>query len=158
MKNKKSFYIISSVCILAIIGVCFLIYINWVSQNETLIQVKIQPDRDTYAPYMSSTVGIGLTPEYILDRPLETVKFHWITDYGHFVSWGPTDYKVYVLEPDITIDASKIYWSYDPNEAQVEKPPVKIILRIEDAQSGKLLAEASLEIGWEQIYTAKVKK
>jgi hypothetical protein len=70
----------------------------------------------------------------------------------------PTDYKVYVLEPDITIDASKIYWSYDPNEAQVEKPPVQITLRVEDAQSGKPLAEVSLEIGWEDIYTAKVKK
>lgn len=105
---------------------------------------------------MSSTVGIGLTPEYTLDRPLRNVKFHWTTDYGYFISWGTADYKVHILESDITIGPENIYWSYSPEKVNEEKSPVKITLKIEGIQAGKTLAEATLDIGWESTNTAKV--
>jgi len=219
MKNRKLFYVILGVSILAIIGVGLLIYmgrpniedvkaryesplmsipgvigvgvgecdkipcikvyleeetlesksipkqlegfkvdVEVTGPIETLGQVKIQTDIDTYSPFMSSTVGIGLTPIYTLGRPLETVKFHWHTNYGHFISWGSSDFKVYELEPNIINSGEKIYWSYDANEMGVEKPPIQISLGIEDAQSGQLLAESILEIDWEDKYIAKVKK
>ena len=123
--------------------------------NET---VKIQTDRDTYIPLMSTTVGIGLTPIYTSIRNLETVKFHWQTSYGYFESWGPSDFKVYLLGEDVINNGEKIYWTYDPNEMGIQKTSVKISLKIEDAQSERLLTETSLEINWEDTDTAKVKK
>lgn len=56
---------------------------------------------------MSSTVGIGLTPIYILGRSPETVKFHWRTNYGHFISWEPPDYKVYLLGVEVINNGKK---------------------------------------------------
>ncbi|MFC1897362.1 hypothetical protein ACFLX8_02170 [Chloroflexota bacterium] len=116
----------------------------------------IQIDRDVYTPIMSSTVGIGLTPVNTLERPPEAVQFHWHTDYGYFVSWDSPDFKVKLLGTEVLNNGEKIYWSYDHGEMGTEKPSVEISLQIEDAQSGQVLAGASLNIEWENQDTAKV--
>jgi hypothetical protein len=59
MKNRRLFYIILVISILAITGLCLLVYMSRISPIETLGQTKIQSDRNTYAPFMSTTVGIG---------------------------------------------------------------------------------------------------
>jgi len=118
--------------------------------------VTIQIDGDIYTPIMSSTVGIGLTPVYTLERPPETVQLHWRTDYGYFVAWDSPDFKVNLLGTEVINNGEKIYWSYAPDEMGAEKPSVEISLQIEDAQSGQVLAEASLKIGWEDQDTARV--
>ncbi len=106
---------------------------------------------------MSSTVGIGLTPIYILGRSPETVKFHWRTNYGHFISWEPPDYKVYLLGVEVINNGEKIYWSYSPAEMDENKPSIQISLSVKDEQSGIILTESSLEIGRVEMDTAKVK-
>jgi len=118
--------------------------------------VTIQIDRDVYTPLMSSTVGIGLTPVNTLQRPPEPIQFHWHTDYGYFVAWNSPDFKVKLLGTEVINNGEKIYWSYDPDGMGAEKPSVEISLQIEDAQSGKVLAGASLNIEWEDQDTAKV--
>ena len=152
MLNKKILILI--VIVLALILPIYLV--ACIPKNNEV--VKIQTDRDTYIPLMSSTVGIGLTPIYISKRNLDTVKFYWQTSYGYFESWSPPDFKVYLLGEDITNNGEKIYWTYDPNEMGIQKPSVKISLKIEDARSERLLTETSLEINWEDTDTAKVKK
>ena len=107
---------------------------------------------------MSSTVGIGLTPVYTLGRSPESVKFHWKTNYGYFVSWKAPDFKVNLLGADITNNGDKIYWSYSPDEMGKEKPAVQISLNVEDATSGEVLTKFTLEIEWEKQDIAKVKK
>lgn len=151
MLNKK---ILILIVVLALILSVYLI--ACIPKNNEI--VRIQTDRDTYTPLMSSTVGIGLTPIYTSKRNLDTVKFHWKTSYGYFVSWSSPDFKVNLLGEDAVNNGEKIYWSYDPNEISIQKPSVKISLRIEDAQSDKLLTESNIEINWEDIGTAKVKK
>jgi len=121
-----------------------------------LEEVTIQTDRDVYIPIMSSAVGIGLIPVYTLERPPETVQLHWHTDYGYFVAWDSPDFKVNLLGTEVINNGEKIYWSYDPGEMGAKKPSVEISLRIEEVQSGQVLAEASLMIGWEDQDTAKV--
>ena len=164
MFNKK--ILILSVVVLVFLSGGYLIYQNFqetipketFSETKLDEEVKIQADRDTYTPELSSTVGIGLTPIHTLDRHLETVKFHWHTNYGHFVSWEPPDYKVNLLGDEITNKGEKIYWSYTSKEMDIKKPSVKISLRIEDAKSGQLLTESSLKIYWEDGDIAKVEK
>ena len=119
-------------------------------------EVTIQTDRDAYIPIMSSTVGIGLIPVYELERPPETVQLRWSTDYGYFVAWDSPDFKVNLLGTEVINNGEKIYWSYDPGEMGITKPTVGISLQVEHAQSGQVLAEARLEIGWVGKDTAMV--
>jgi hypothetical protein len=119
-------------------------------------EVAIHTDIDAYIPLMSSTVGIGLIPVHELERPPETLRFHWRTDYGHFVAWDAPDFKVNLLGTEAINDGQKIYWSYDPGEMGAEKPMVEISLQVEDARSGQVLAEARLRIRWEDKDTAMV--
>lgn len=119
-------------------------------------EVTIQTDIDAYIPLMSSAVGIGLIPVYELERPPEALQFHWRTDYGHLVAWDAPDFKVNLLGTEVINDGQKIYWSYDPGQMGVEKPTVEISLQAQDARSGEVLAEARLNIGWEDKDTARV--
>lgn len=150
--NKKNL-IIGLVGILCIAS-GYVIYQNF--QETSYEKVKIQTDRDSYTPIMSSTVGIGLVPIYISERDPETVKFHWRTNYGHFVSWESQEYKVIMLGIDVINNGEKIYWSY--SEMSEKKPSVHISLTVEDAVSGEPLVESTLEIEWEDQDIAKVKK
>ena len=150
--NKKNL-IIGLVGILCIAS-GYVIYQNF--QETSYEKVKIQTDRDSYTPIMSSTVGIGLVPIYISERDPETVKFHWRTNYGHFVSWESQEYKVIMLGIDVINNGEKIYWSY--SEMSEKKPSVHISLTVEDAISGQPLVESTLEIEWEDKDIAKVKK
>lgn len=150
--NKK-------ILILSLVGILciasgYVIYQNF--QETSYEKVKIQTDRDSYTPIMSSTVGIGLVPIYISERDPETVKFHWRTNYGHFVSWESQEYKVIMLGIDVINNGEKIYWSY--SEMSEKKPSVHISLTVEDAISGQPLVESTLEIEWEDKDIAKVKK
>jgi len=150
--NKKNL-IIGLVGILCIAS-GYVIYQNF--QETSYEKVKIQTDRDSYTPIMSSTVGIGLVPIYISERDPETVKFHWHTNYGHFVSWESQEYKVIMLGIDVINNGEKIYWSY--SEMSEKKPSVHISLTVEDAISGEPLVESTLEIEWGDKDIAKVKK
>jgi hypothetical protein len=127
-------------------------------QGDDLLpeEVTIQTDRDAFIPIMSSTVGIGLIPAYELERPPETVQLRWSTDYGYFVAWDSPDFKVNLLGTEVINNGERIYWSYDPGEMGIIKPTVGISLQVENAQSGQVLAEARLEIGWEDKDTARV--
>jgi len=150
--NKK-ILILSFVGILCIVN-GYILYQHF--QETSPEKVKIQTDRDSYTPVMSSIVGIGLVPIYISERDPETVKFHWRTNYGHFVSWESPEYKVIMLGIDVINNGEKIYWSY--NKMSEKKPSVHISLTVEDALSGEPLAETCLEINWEDQHIAKVKK
>ena len=65
-----------------IIGIVVLIIVTIVGStctqpdNALPEDLTIQTDRDIYTPIMSSTIGIGLTPVYTLERPAEIVQFH----------------------------------------------------------------------------------
>jgi hypothetical protein len=133
-------------------------------EEAKLGEVKIQADQSTYSPIMSSAPGIGLTPLWTLGRPMQDFDFHWHTNYGYFLSWGPPSSEVKVLGPEVIILGSevidkgvKVYWSYDPEEIGAKKPPVQISLIVKDTQSAKILTMSDLEIEWESRDVAKVK-
>ena len=127
-------------------------------KGQDLEKLEIETDRDTYSPILSSTVGIGLTPVYTVEEALDSSNFHWQTNYGHFVIWGPEDQKVQILGTEVINLGEKIYWSYDPDEMGKEKPPVFITLSIEDEVTKKVIYDSSLELYWEDLDLAKVKK
>lgn len=120
--------------------------------------IEIIADRQNYTPLMSSTVGIGLMPEYPSNVSNGTAAFHWHTDYGYFLSWGVRGNEVEYLGPDVSTDDKKVYWSYSPADMDKEKPPVRITLSMIDKDSGKVLNKTSLEIEWDNRGMAGVKR
>lgn len=121
------------------------------------VPLSIHVDRNVYTPLMSSTVGIGVTPDYPSSVDNGTVNFRWQTDYGYFLSWG-SDSRVSTLGRDITLDDSKVYWSYEPGAIDLAKPPVRITLTMIDRLTGKLLGTSTLDLGWEDRGTAVVSR
>lgn len=138
------------------IAVIFLIAIAFLaggctSYNATTDSwpLGIVADRQSYTPLMSSTVGIGLTPEYPSGINNSTVSFRWHTDYGYFLSWNAPDFKVTNNGQDATATDKKIFWSYNPDEMDKDKPTAHVTLSMIDKATGRTLNKTSLEIGWE---------
>jgi len=116
----------------------------------------IMVDRTNYTPLMSSTVGIGMTPDYPSTIDNNTVSFRWHTDYGYFLSWSAPDFKVRNNGMDVTTTDQKVYWSYDPADMDKEKPQVRITLTMIDKASGRTLNTTGIGIGWENRHIAHV--
>jgi len=120
--------------------------------------VELSVDRESYSPLLSSTVGIGLTPRYSASRTSPPFRYHWRTNYGYFVRWGPPDYQVEELGPDASSEG-KVYWSYDPVEIdQRNKPEVEVAVRVRDAKTLDTWAESRLKMTWENSDTAVVSR
>ena len=54
--------------------------------------VTISSTITTYSPAMSSTVGFDLTPHYSAPSS-ESLQYHWIAEYGTFVTWNAPDFR-----------------------------------------------------------------
>jgi hypothetical protein len=87
--------------------------------------LTIQATPENYSPFMSSTVGIRLTPHY---DTTAAVIYNWTTSYGFFLTWNATDGKVTQYNQSVLTTDPSIYWSYSPEEMGKEKPPVTIRL------------------------------
>ena len=122
------------------------------------VPLGIAVDRLNYTPLMSSTVGIGLTPQYPAGIDNATVGFRWQTDYGYFLSWGAPDFKVNNNGKDVTGTDRKVYWSYSPDDMGKEKPTAHVTLTMVDRATGRAINTTGIDIGWESRDVARVIK
>ena len=120
------------------------------------IHINATPSR--YNPAMSSTIGIRLTPVNTSGILPSDARFTWETNFGTFYHWGPPDFKVVELAPKYTGTADPVYWSYFSEHGEKYRRPVNIALTVEEDSTGKIIANATLGIGWEdpQRFTAIV--
>ena len=112
--------------------------------------VHASPER--YSPMMSSTVGIGLNPEYSGPVPL---NYSWEANYGRFLGWDQTTGKI-TEYGETAVTTGKVYWSFPPEDSNPGKPSVTIRVNAVNVTSGKPLANATVYIGWEDNTTAVV--
>jgi hypothetical protein len=110
-------------------------------------QINATPPR--YNPAMSSTIGIRLTPVNTSGILPSDARFTWETNFGTFYHWGPPDFKVVELAPKYSGTADPVYWSYFSEHGEKYRRPVNITLTVEEASTGKIIANATLGIGWE---------
>jgi hypothetical protein len=119
------------------------------------LSIRVSPER--YIPLMSSTVGIGLTPQYSGPGP---VVYSWNASYGYFLGWNAPDFKVIPYSSSIETTEPTIYWSYSPDEMGKEKPPVTIRLVIKTPPrshgGNATIAWRDLHITWENTDTAVI--
>jgi hypothetical protein len=113
------------------------------------VTLSIQPDITRYTVIMSSTVGIGLTPQINGTLPAGNLTYVWKTDYGHFLSWEAPDYKVQERGDIVTVNDTKVYWTYLYANASAPRPPVHITLDVIDPSTGATLGHAEQTIGWD---------
>jgi hypothetical protein len=119
------------------------------------LSIRASPGR--YIPLMSSTVGIGLTPQYTGSGP---VVYSWNASYGYFISWNAPDFTVIQYNASIDTTEPTIYWSYSPDDMGKEKPPVTIRLIVKTPPrthgGNGTIAWKDLHISWEDVDTAVI--
>ena len=118
--------------------------------------LRIDASPQVYSPIMSSTVGIGLTPNA---SGLKTtgVEYEWTATYGHFLDWSAPNYTVNTLSEPLINHGEKIYWSF----TEVPKSPlVPVVITVteRDITSKNPLASSRLTLGWKDNMTVVVEK
>ena len=132
--------------VLAVLGMFNLI------NNRFTLNVTIEPQKTSYSPEMSATVGIPLIVKLEDGRLPKDVIYYWTAEYGKFFGW---DGNLTELGAEVKTQADKVYWSIDPKD-KGESSSWKIYLQVED-QTGETLArdELSLERDWEGVWVVK---
>jgi len=105
----------------------------------------IDSDLDFYSPTMSSVPGLPLEGRFESDNIIQDVRYHWIAEYGSFLSWGD-DGIIEELGNDFFNSGEKVYWSPAPFEQYNVNKEFKIILKLEKDTGINVLAEAVILI------------
>lgn len=117
------------------------------SVDSKLGEVAIKTDIKYYSNAMSSAVGIGLEPDYTLNRSPDSIIFIWQTNYGHFVNWNSPDFVVKEQGKEVERNSiQKIYWTYSPDEVIPATETVKITLTLKDKISNEVISSSFLEL------------
>jgi hypothetical protein len=118
--------------------------------------LTIDASPQVYSPIMSSTVGIGLTPN-ISGLKTAGVEYEWSATYGHFLDWSAPNYTVSTLPEPLVNHGERIYWSFIDAP---ESPPAPVVITVTEREitSKKLLASSRLTLGWKNNMTVVVEK
>jgi len=113
--------------------------------------VRIEASPQAYSPMMSSTIGIGLTPNVTGFR-IPDARYEWNTTNGQFMDWNAPEYTITEHGRSAVSNGEKIYWSFDaiPDSPQ---QPVIITLAAKDRKTGQLLGSSRMTLGWESNNT-----
>jgi len=118
--------------------------------------VRIEASPQMYTPLMSSTPGIGLTPNVIGFNRADA-EFTWNASYGQFFDWSSPNYTVSRLSQPVINHGEKVYWSFTDVPAST-RDPVIISVTARDHPSGQILGSSNLTLGWEGNFTVTVQK
>jgi hypothetical protein len=129
---------------------------NATASPSGTVSVAIHPDIMHYTVLMSSTVGIGLSPNITGPLPAGNLSYVWKTNYGHFLSWEAPNYKVKERGNIVTVNDTKVYWTYLDENGSVSRPLVHITLDVTDPSTGATLGHAEQTIGWDANDTAVI--
>ncbi|MFA4860911.1 hypothetical protein [Methanoregula sp.] len=114
--------------------------------------VRIDATPQHYSPMMSSTVGIGLTPN-VSGFSTADARYEWNASYGRFSGWSAPGYRVSEQGSSAITNGEKIYWSFYPFPESPVVPPVIITLTAKENATGRLLGSSTMTLGWEQNNT-----
>jgi len=118
--------------------------------------VRIDAFPQMYSPAMSSTIGIGLTPN-VSGFNTTDAQFEWNATYGYFYDWNAPDYTVNRLSQPVINHGEKIFWSFTEEPAS-PLVPVIITVTAREVQSQKVLGTSRLTLGWKGNLTVIVEK
>jgi hypothetical protein len=105
----------------------------------------IDSDLGFYSPAMSSFPGLPLKGRFKSDSIIQNVRYHWITEYGSFLSWDDEG-VIRELGNDFFNSGEKVYWSPGPFEQDDVNKEFEITLKLEDSTGINVLSEAIILI------------
>jgi len=108
-----------------------------------------------YSPVMSSTPGIGLTPN-LTGFDVSSTDVEWNTSFGRFLTWSPPDYHVNQQGAFFINHGDKVYWSFSDMPASAGVPVV-ITVVARDIRTGTILGSSTVTLGWEGNSTVVVR-
>ena len=120
------------------------------------VSLRIDASPQEYSPLMSSTVGIGLTPN-VSGLKTDATEYEWTATYGQLLDWSAPNYTVNALSEPLVNHGEKIYWSFTraPDSPQ---GPVVVTVTARDTTSKKPIASSRLTLGWKNNMTVVVEK
>jgi hypothetical protein len=118
--------------------------------------VRIEAAPQMYSPLMSSTPGIGLSPNVSGFNPADA-EYTWNASYGEFLDWSSSNYTISRLSQPVVNHGEKVYWSFTDIPASI-RDPVIISVTARDHPSGQILGSSQLTLGWEGNFTVSVQK
>jgi hypothetical protein len=123
---------------------------------ELPASLTIDASPQVYSPIMSSTVGIGLTPN-VSGINTSGVEYEWTATYGHFLDWSAPNYTVNTLSEPVVNRGEKIYWSFI--EAP-ESPLAQVVISVTEREitSKKPISSSRMTLGWKNNMTVVVEK
>lgn len=104
------------------------------------IKLYIDAELDFYAPTMSMVPGLPLKGRSEADNTIQDLRYHWITEYGSFLSWGD-DGATGELGSDFFNSGYIIYWTPLLSRQLDIGKEFEIILKLEDSDGITVLAE-----------------
>ncbi|MFA4876295.1 MAG: hypothetical protein WC586_02705 [Methanoregula sp.] len=113
--------------------------------------VRIDATPQHYSPLMSSTPGIGLTPN-VTGFGISEARYEWNASYGRFLDWSAPGYVVTERGTSAVSNEGKIYWSFS-TFPESSPQPVVIMLNAVDKKTGQVLGHSRMTLGWEENNT-----
>jgi hypothetical protein len=125
-------------------------------QTGQKASVRLEASPQRYSPMMSSTPGIGLTPNVTGFNSVDAT-FEWNATFGRFLMWDAPDYKVHDIGNPVATDGRTIYWTFIEKPASTKDPVVITVTARDTTQRGAVLASSTVTLSWDGDYAVMVR-
>ncbi|WAC04849.1 MAG: hypothetical protein OS112_10405 [Methanoregula sp.] len=133
------------------------------------VSVRLEAFPQRYSPMMSSTPGIGLTPNVTgfiaantdyagnaTDIKWNAITYEWNATYGSFLTWDAPDYKVHQIGNPVATDGKTIYWTFMEKPASNKEPVVITVTARDMTRRGAVLGTSAVTLSWDGDYAVYV--
>jgi hypothetical protein len=134
-------------------GKCGIVAPTDQAAQKTSVKLEASPQR--YSPIMSSTPGIGLTPN-VTGFKAADATFEWNATFGRFLMWDAPDYKVHEIGNPVATDDRTIYWMFTEKPASTREPVTITVTARDTTRRGAVLASSTVTLRWDGDYTVYV--
>jgi hypothetical protein len=132
--------------------------------------VRLETTPQRYSPMMSSTPGIGLTPNVTgfvaadasferkaTDITWSAITFEWNATYGEFLTWDAPDYTVHQIGNQVANSGGKVYWTFTEKPASTKDPVIITVTARDMTRRGAVLGSSMVTLSWDGDYAVYVR-
>jgi hypothetical protein len=139
-------------------------------QGGQNVSLRLDASPQRYSPMMSSTPGIGLTPNVTgfvaaeagferkaTDVTGNAITFEWNATYGEFLTWDAPDYKVHQIGNPVANSGGKVYWTFTEKPSSTKDPVIITVTARDMTRRGAVLGSSTVTLSWDGDYAVMVR-